>query len=75
MTSTFIENSDSPSRAEGVGEPALPLMRPVSANTIFNATGFRFSESPITPDEILARFKAAETAAGAISSRNGRATP
>ncbi len=64
MTAIFIENPDptSPSRAKGIGEPALELMSPAIANAIFNATGIRLFESPATPEKILARLNAGVSA-------------
>lgn len=49
ITGIVVENPDptSPSKAKGIGEPALELMAPAIANAIYNATGKRFFELPI----------------------------
>lgn len=49
ITGIIVENPDptSPSKAKGIGEPALELMAPAIANAVYNATGKRFFELPI----------------------------
>lgn len=49
ITGIIVENPDptSPSKAKGIGEPALELMAPAIANAIYNATGKRFTKLPI----------------------------
>jgi CO/xanthine dehydrogenase Mo-binding subunit len=46
----IVENPDptSPTGAKGIGEPALELMAPAIANAVYNATGLRFHNLPIT---------------------------
>ncbi|MCL5260698.1 MAG: xanthine dehydrogenase family protein molybdopterin-binding subunit [Gammaproteobacteria bacterium] len=49
ITGIIVENSDptSPSKAKGIGEPALELMAPAIANAIYHATGKRYYNLPI----------------------------
>ena len=42
-----------PYGARGIGEPAMVPGAPAIANAIFNATGCRFTEMPITPERML----------------------
>ena len=46
---TIVENPDpmSESRAKGIGEPALELMAPATANAIYHATGTRYQSLPM----------------------------
>jgi len=50
MTAMIVENYDnqSPTGAKGVGEPTTEIMAPAIANAIYNATGKRYYELPIT---------------------------
>jgi isoquinoline 1-oxidoreductase len=41
----------------GAGEPAMSVVAPAIANAIFNATGARVRDLPITPDKVLAALK------------------
>lgn len=56
MTGIVIENPDpqSPTRAKGIGEPALELIAPAIANAVYNATGIRYRDLPIhvNPEEL-----------------------
>jgi xanthine dehydrogenase YagR molybdenum-binding subunit len=49
----LIDDDDPRQQVVGVGEP--PSIPPAAAiaNAIFNATGVRFRELPITPDKII----------------------
>ena len=51
----FIEHADpyGPFGGKVVGEPPITAAVATIANAIFNATGKRFKELPITPDKIL----------------------
>ncbi len=42
-----------PYGARGIGEPAMGPGAPAIANAIYNATGCRFTEMPITPERML----------------------
>ena len=42
-----------PYGARGIGEPAMAPGAPAIANAIYNATGCRFTEMPITPERML----------------------
>jgi len=56
MTGIIVENPDpqSPSKAKGIGEPALELIAPAIANAVYNATGIRYYDLPIkvNPEEL-----------------------
>jgi isoquinoline 1-oxidoreductase subunit beta len=41
----------------GAGEPAMSVVAPAIANAIFNATGARVRDLPMTPDKVLAALK------------------
>ncbi len=51
MTAIFVENPDpnSPSKAKGIGEPALEITAPAIANALYRATGKRFTDLPMAP--------------------------
>ena len=40
-------------RPGGIGEPGVPPIAPAVANAIYNATGVRVRDYPITPDKLL----------------------
>ena len=46
-----------PYGAKGIGEPALNPVTAAIGNAIYDATGIRMKELPITPEKILARLK------------------
>lgn len=46
-----------PYGAKGIGEPALNPVTAAISNAIYDATGIRMKELPITPEKILARLK------------------
>ena len=50
-----VEHPDEtgPYGARGIGEPAMVPGAPAIANAIYNATGCRFTEMPITPERML----------------------
>ena len=52
----LIEAKNSP--AQGGGEPAIINMGAVVANAIFDASGARLYQLPMTPDRIKAALKA-----------------
>jgi len=51
----LVETDDpfGPYGAKGIGEPSLVAIAPAVANAVFNATGVRITELPITPDKVL----------------------
>jgi CO/xanthine dehydrogenase Mo-binding subunit len=55
MTAILVENPDpaGPYGAKSLGEPTNELMGAAVANAIYNATGVRFFETPITADSVL----------------------
>lgn len=59
---TVILPSDLP--AQGGGEPAIVPMGAVLANAVFDATGARLHQLPMTPARVRAALKAATTTSG-----------
>ena len=56
IESIFVE-SDEPSGpygAKGLGESPLIVPAPAIANAVYNATGVRIRDLPITPEKVLA---------------------
>jgi nicotinate dehydrogenase subunit B len=53
----LIEANDSP--PQGGGEPSIILMGPVVANAVFDATGARVYQLPMTPDRVKAAIQKA----------------
>ena len=51
-----------PYGARGIGEPAMVPGAPAIANAIYNATGCRFTEMPITPERMLKALQEKATA-------------
>ena len=62
---SFIETNDpaGPYGAKGVGESPLIPVAPAIANAVYNATGVRIRQLPLTPERVLSRLKAAGGAA------------
>jgi len=62
----FIETHDpaGPHGAKGVAEAPLVPVAPAIANAIFNATGVRMTELPMTPERVLTKLREARKAAG-----------
>ena len=55
----FLEETDptmSPLKAKGVGELGISGVAPAIANAVYNATGVRIREYPITLDKHLAKL-------------------
>ena len=50
-------HEEGPFGAKGVGEPAAAPTAPAIANAIFDATGVRIQDLPITPEKLLAALK------------------
>jgi 4-hydroxybenzoyl-CoA reductase alpha subunit len=55
-----IEDPEGPFGAKETGEGSLDPMPPAIANAIYNATGVRIKELPITPEKILRGLKKEE---------------
>jgi CO/xanthine dehydrogenase Mo-binding subunit len=53
-----------PYGAKGIGEPALNPTMAAITNAIYNATGIRIKELPVSPEKILSELKARSKKAG-----------
>ncbi len=58
---TFIETMDKegPAGAKGIGEAPAICISAAIANALYNATGVRFYELPLTPEKVLRRLREA----------------
>jgi len=58
---TFIETIDpeGPAGAKGVGEAPAICISAAIVNALYNATGVRFTELPLTPERVLRRLREA----------------
>jgi xanthine dehydrogenase molybdenum-binding subunit len=58
---SFVETNDpsGPYGAKGIGESPLIPVAPAIANAVFNATGVRMTELPLTPENVLKKLKEA----------------
>jgi len=63
---SFIETNDpaGPHGAKGMAESPLIPVAPAIANAVFNATGVRMTELPLTPERVLRKLKEARQAQG-----------
>jgi CO/xanthine dehydrogenase Mo-binding subunit len=57
IETVLIDAKDSP--PQGGGEPAIIVMGAVVANAIFDATGARLFQLPMTPERVLAAIRKA----------------
>lgn len=53
-----------PYGAKGIGEPVMLAVAPAILNAIYNATGVRMTEIPVTPDRLLKAIKDKERTGG-----------
>lgn len=53
MVATVLRSPDPEAEPHGVGENTVPPMAPALANAIFDATGARIRELPVTPERVL----------------------
>jgi xanthine dehydrogenase molybdenum-binding subunit len=58
---SFVETNDpaGPHGAKGIGESPLIPVAAAIANAVYNATGVRITELPLTPERVLAKLKEA----------------
>ena len=54
FTSTLVENADGPGPygAKGMGESGIVSVAPAVGNALFNATGVRIRDLPLTPERV-----------------------
>ena len=59
----IIEDPEStgPYGAKGIGEPVMTYVAPAILNAIYDATGVRMTEIPVTPERLLKALKESET--------------
>ena len=55
IESVFIKNDETP--PQGGGEPAIILMGALVANGVFDATGARLYQLPLTPERVKAALQ------------------
>jgi CO/xanthine dehydrogenase Mo-binding subunit len=60
--SALIENGDGPGPygAKGMGESGIVCVAPAVGNALFNATGVRVRELPLTPERVWRALKESE---------------
>ncbi|UCG32643.1 MAG: molybdopterin-dependent oxidoreductase [Phycisphaerales bacterium] len=65
---SFIETNDpaGPHGAKGIAESPLIPVAPAIANAVFNATGLRITELPLTPERVLQKLKEARQREGGL---------
>ncbi|MBU0719036.1 MAG: molybdopterin-dependent oxidoreductase [Planctomycetes bacterium] len=63
---SFVETNDpaGPHGAKGIGESPLIPVAAAIVNAVYNATGVRFTELPLTPERVLMKLKAARETGG-----------
>lgn len=61
LTSSALEHDAVDGEMHGVGEMALPGLAPAIANAVFDATGVRVTDLPLTPERILRALRGART--------------
>jgi len=75
VKATFIETNEpnGPHGAKGFAEAPLVPVAAAIANAVYNATGVRIHELPMTPERVLAKIKESrkQRAAQARSEPNG----
>jgi len=57
ITHVITDDPRGPFGAKETGEGSLDPTTPAIANAIYNATGIRIKDLPITPEKILERLK------------------
>ncbi|UCC29083.1 MAG: molybdopterin-dependent oxidoreductase, partial [Phycisphaerales bacterium] len=70
---SFVETNDpaGPYGAKGIGEsPLIPVAAAIT-NAVYNATGVRITELPLTPERVLMKLKDARKEQPAIRDRRG----
>ena len=61
ITSTLLTDPDPKGTPHGVGENTVPPMAPAIANAVFEATGARIRELPITAERVLRAIRGVQT--------------
>ncbi|MHB8076619.1 hypothetical protein [Desulfosporosinus fructosivorans] len=59
MTPLIVESNDpfGPYGAKGLGECGMVLSAAAIGNAVYNATGIRFNEIPLTPERVYKRLQ------------------
>lgn len=53
----LIQNPSGPYGAKGVGECGMVLLAAAIGNAVYNATGIRFNEIPLTPERVYKKLQ------------------
>src|SRR5712692_5912403 len=59
LTVAAIEHPDA-GEVHGIGETSVPPVMPCVANAVYNATGVRITDLPLTPEKVLRALRAQE---------------
>jgi 4-hydroxybenzoyl-CoA reductase alpha subunit len=63
----FSQDPEGPFGAKETGEGSLDPITPAIVNAIYNATGVRIKDLPVTPEKLLRKLKKRETNHGEVS--------
>jgi CO/xanthine dehydrogenase Mo-binding subunit len=72
LLSAWILEGDAKAEIHGIGETCLPPVLPALGNAVFNATGVRIRQLPLSPAGVLKALKEASRASGEMPSVHER---
>jgi CO/xanthine dehydrogenase Mo-binding subunit len=59
LSVSAIEHAEA-GEVHGIGETSVPPVMPCVANAVYNATGVRITELPLTPEKVLKGLREAK---------------